>query len=135
MVVPGGRFNTRRKVSRIRFVTPVSFAVRFHKDNISSCKIISIMLLNNKQENSLNRDIKIEEDILSLCNGTANYTRVTNLIQNNFRIVLNLPPGTTIEYKIPNNDSMAVQRVQVQDSSESVSHTICDSSVVCSTLP
>ena len=43
-----------------------------------------------------------------MCNRTANYTRVTNLIQNNFHIVLNLPPETTIEYKVPNNYSMEV---------------------------
>ena len=57
------------------------------------------------KKNLVNHDMKIQEDISSLCNRTANYTRVTNLIQNNFRIVLNLPPGTTIEYKA-HNDSI-----------------------------
>ena len=58
------------------------------------------------KKNLLNHGLKNQEDIASLCNWTANYTRVTNLIQNTFRIVLNLPKGTIIEYKVPNNDSM-----------------------------
>ena len=50
--------------------------------------------------------IKIfQEDILSLWNRTANDTGVTNRIRDTFRRVLNLPPGTTIEYKA-HNDSI-----------------------------
>ena len=52
--------------------------------------------------------MKIQEDISSLCNRTTSCTRVTNLIQNNFCIVLNLPPEITIEYKAHYNDSMVV---------------------------
>ena len=41
MAVPGGRFKTRRNVSRIRFVTAVSFAVRFHIEIMSSWNLNS----------------------------------------------------------------------------------------------
>merc|ERR1712172_289824 len=49
--------------------------------------------------------IRYQEDILSLWNRTANDTGVTNRIRDTFRRVLNLPPGTTIEYKA-HNDSI-----------------------------
>ena len=49
--------------------------------------------------------IRYQEDILSVWNRTANDTGVTNRIRDTFRRVLNLPPGTTIEYKA-HNDSI-----------------------------
>lgn len=49
--------------------------------------------------------IRYQEDILSVWNKTANDTGVTNRIRDTFRRVLNLPPGTTIEYKA-HNDSI-----------------------------
>lgn len=38
----GGRFKTRRKVSRIRFVVAKLSAVRFHSETISSYKYIFV---------------------------------------------------------------------------------------------
>jgi len=49
--------------------------------------------------------IRYQEDILSIWNRSANDTGVTNRIRDTFRRVLNLPPGTTIEYKA-HNDSI-----------------------------
>ena len=42
--------------------------------------------------------IRYQEDIISVWNRTANDTMVTNRIRDTFRRVLNLPPGTIIEY-------------------------------------
>ena len=61
-----------------------------------------------KKTNLLNHNMKIQLDILSLWNRTANNTGVTNHIKDTFRQVLNLPPGTTIDYKAQNN-SMVVR--------------------------
>jgi translation initiation factor 4E len=47
----------------------------------------------------------LQEDILSIWNRTASDTAVTNRIRDTFRRVLNLPPGTIIEYKA-HNDSI-----------------------------
>merc|ERR1712012_111934 len=49
--------------------------------------------------------VRYQEDILSIWNKSANDTGVTNRIRDTFRRVLNLPPGTTIEYKA-HNDSI-----------------------------
>jgi len=49
--------------------------------------------------------VRYQEDILSIWNRSANDTGVTNRIRDTFRRVLNLPPGTTIEYKA-HNDSI-----------------------------
>ena len=51
-----------------------------------------------KKNNLLNHNMKIQLDILYLWNRTANNTGVTNHILDTFRQVLNLPPGTTIDY-------------------------------------
>ena len=51
-----------------------------------------------KKTNLLNHNMKIQLDILSLWNRTANNTGVTNHIKDTFRQVLNLPLGTTIDY-------------------------------------
>ena len=42
--------------------------------------------------------IRFQEDIISVWNRTANDNLVTNRIRDTFRRVLNLPPGTIIEY-------------------------------------
>ena len=63
-----------------------------------SCSLLSSLII-------ININIIFQEDILSLWNRTANDTGVTNRIRDTFRRVLNLPPGTTIEYKA-HNDSI-----------------------------
>lgn len=52
--------------------------------------------------------VRFQEDILSIWNRTASDTAVTNRIRDIFRRVLNLPPGTAIEYKA-HNDSIKDQ--------------------------
>lgn len=49
--------------------------------------------------------VRFQEDILSIWNRTASDTAVTQRIRDTFRRVLNLPPGTAIEYKA-HNDSI-----------------------------
>jgi len=49
--------------------------------------------------------VRFQEDIISIWNRTASETAVTSRIRDTFRRVLNLPPGTLIEYKA-HNDSI-----------------------------
>jgi len=49
--------------------------------------------------------VRFQEDILSIWNRSACDQAVTNRIRDTFRRVLNLPPGTAIEYKA-HNDSL-----------------------------
>ncbi len=49
--------------------------------------------------------IRYQEDILSVWNRSAGDIGVRNRIRDTFRRVLNLPPGTTVEYKA-HNDSI-----------------------------
>jgi len=49
--------------------------------------------------------VRFQEDIISIWNRTGSDTAVTNRIRDTFRRVLNLPPGTAIEYKA-HNDSI-----------------------------
>jgi translation initiation factor 4E len=52
--------------------------------------------------------VRFQEEIISIWNKTASDTAVTNRIRDIFRRVLNLPPGTAIEYKA-HNDSIKGQ--------------------------
>jgi len=49
--------------------------------------------------------VRFQEDIISIWNRSASELGITNRIRDTFRRVMNLPPGTAIEYKA-HNDSI-----------------------------
>jgi len=56
--------------------------------------------------------VRFQEDIISIWNRSASELGITNRIRDTFRRVMNLPPGTAIEYKAHNDSIKELQTVR-----------------------